>query len=993
MLNRNHIYIGIGLIQLLLLQATLGLAQDPIYRTYGEINGLRGKSLFHCFQDSHKNLWVASDYGAAKLKGTKFQKLEYEQGMPEMAVLRVTEDVKGNLWFFTISGTPAKFDGKKVTTQWGEKFSKEIRGANYISAFAAEKDGSVVFGTQDGRAFRIFPEGNSELLFAKEWGTVTHIDVETDGDLFFQFSKLFGTATWSHGQLTFHEQQPKIEPWTYGSLRTTRLDNGRYLNAVENRVILTERVGDTLRHVLTRTLQQRYSVYVGQDWKKNIWIGTTDGVLQFFPEDTLLQNPRTMLSGEAVSSVCRDHESNIWFTTSEGLKQCKNENILTSNPQVCRQDDEATTVHASADGMVYLGFSRGKIQQIDRKTLKLVHEYPNAFDNPTPRIVRILDVPGGGLLVASYGGLLFIRNGEAKLLSKTRISDISLHGEQVCGCLFAGWATFSLRDLEDPAKISELLKTTVAKKGSRCLRSQYDKKGGLWISSFSEVILSKGSRIDTLFKQNLLDAGYKNSFLLSTKSGWYMFGTSNHGLFMFNKGNGFILDKKKGLSDNHVVGVLEESSGSLWVLTSIGMSKVSLANGEPRILKTIGRTDHFGGAEVRDLVILHDTLWAAAGNGYVTFPVGLIDAEVQPPSVELTDVVVNGSEQDYVGELDLPYDQNSLRIAYLAKTFTSPELIEYRYKINGGSDEKFVITTATTLEFPNLAPGKYTLEIQARHPSSEWGSAQSILRFRINPPFWQTTWFKILMALLVLGIAALIIWRVIEDLRRKASVRESLLLARHDALITQMNPHFIFNSLNSIQNFILSHQIEAANDYLGDFAALMRSMLANGRKNSISIFDEVRFLTLYLKLEALRLDNKFDFQIVVSKGLATGSIYIPPMMLQPLLENAIWHGVAKLEHRKGKIDLEISAKGEILECTVRDNGIGRVAATEIYLRMGKQHESFATTILRERIDLMNRSQVNQMKMEIYDLKNEDGTPSGTEVKLFIPIQQKREGAV
>lgn len=911
--------------------------------------------------------------------------------MPEMAVLRMAEDVNGNLWFFTMSGTPARFDGKDVTTQWGEKFSKEIRGANYISAFAAEKNGSVVFGTQDGRAFRISPNGESELLFAKDWGTVTHIDVFPGGELFFQFSKLFGTATLKNGELRFHTQQPIMAGWSYGSLRTTKLINGKYLNIVENRIIVSERSADTLRHVLTQMAPKRHLIFAGQDWKRNIWIGTTDGALQYLPDDSLFQNPKTMLSGELVSSVCRDHESNIWLTTSEGLKQCKNENVLTSNPQVCRQDDEATTIHASADGMLYVGYARGKIQQISRKTLQLVTEFPNPFDNPNPRIVRILDLPGGGILVASYGGLMVIRDGVSKVLSNARFSDLTIHGDQICGCLFSGWTMFQLDDLNAPEMLSNRIVQAMSKRGNRCIRSQYDQKGSLWISTFSEVLRYTNARIDTLYKQNLLDAGYKNSFLLSTKNGWYLFGTSNHGLFMFAKDKKMVLNKVNGLADNHVVGVLEAANGDLWVVTSVGMSKVKIDNGWPSVVKTFSRKDNFGGAEVMDIVLLHDTLWAAAGNGYVTFPIALADAEVQPPTVELSGLWVNGKPQDPNSSPDLPYNENNLRVHYLAKTFTSPELIQYRYKILGSPDGEALITTSTTLEFPNLAPGSYALEIQARHPSSEWGPAKSIISFRIRPPFWKTTWFVLLVILALAAAAAAIVWRVIRDLRQKAATREALLLARHDALITQMNPHFIFNSLNSIQNFILSHQTEEANDYLGDFATLMRAILSNGRKTQISIFDEIKFLTIYLRLEALRLDNRFEYHINVSKGIPTGSTHIPPMMLQPLLENAIWHGVAQLKDRKGRVDLEISLKGEILECIVRDNGIGRQAALELAQRSGRKHESFATTIMKERMHLMNRSQKNQMNMDVNDLKNADGSPAGTEVRLYLPLVQNRGG--
>ena len=197
-----------------------------------------------------------------------------------------------------------------------------------------------------------------------------------------------------------------------------------------------------------------------------------------------------------------------------------------------------------------------------------------------------------------------------------------------------------------------------------------------------------------------------------------------------------------------------------------------------------------------------------------------------------------------------------------------------------------------------------------------------------------------------------------------------------------MNPHFIFNTLNSIQNFISKNESKDASIYLSKFAKLMRATLANTKRQRISLKDEIETLTLYLELEQLRLNNKFSYEILVDETIDTQYEQIPSMLIQPYVENAIWHGISHKEGN-GIIRIQFLPENEhLLKCVVEDNGIGRENA--IKLKQNTTSPSFGMNITKERVELLNSLNGNQLSVKINDLKI-NNQPTGTRVELYVPI--------
>ncbi|NJK85186.1 MAG: histidine kinase [Bacteroidales bacterium] len=290
------------------------------------------------------------------------------------------------------------------------------------------------------------------------------------------------------------------------------------------------------------------------------------------------------------------------------------------------------------------------------------------------------------------------------------------------------------------------------------------------------------------------------------------------------------------------------------------------------------------------------------------------------------------------------------------------------------------------ITFTNLPPGKYIFKVTACNENNLWNNQPASFTFQITPPLWQELWFKILAILVLIGFIWFIFSLRIRQIktknrivREKLEMEKNIIHLEQEAARLQMNPHFIFNSLNSIQGFISINDAVQAKNYLSKFAKLMRLILENSREEFIPLQNEVDILRNYLELEKLSASHSFDFLIGISEEIDASHIMIPPMMIQPFVENAIIHGVKKKEG-KGRIQIHFSLKGErVLLCEVTDDGVGR----ERSISANKTHKSTGIAVTRQRLEQYKIQTGVNTGIEIIDLKD----PCGTTVLLLLPYEK------
>ncbi len=339
--------------------------------------------------------------------------------------------------------------------------------------------------------------------------------------------------------------------------------------------------------------------------------------------------------------------------------------------------------------------------------------------------------------------------------------------------------------------------------------------------------------------------------------------------------------------------------------------------------------------------------------------------------------------------LNLEPRENFFSLDFSALSFTMPKENQFRYRLKNFDESWIDARDRRTASFTNVPSGSYVFQLQAANNEGMWNPNLYELPITIATPWWQIWWVRVLGVVMVLALMVVLYRARISKIRREERIRvdfqRKLANIEMSALRAQMNPHFIFNCLNSIETYVLSNENVKAANYLNDFARLIRLILQHSRAKYIPLESELEALELYLQMESLRFIDRFVYQIKVDPNVDTLSTEIPPMLLQPYAENAIWHG---LMHQKkvGQLWINIQRDNGMLKCTIEDNGIGRNKSKEINQKkkmVGKK--SVGMSITADRIHLLNELYETETKVQIYDLKDPHGHPSGTRVEIKIPI--------
>jgi two-component sensor histidine kinase len=340
-------------------------------------------------------------------------------------------------------------------------------------------------------------------------------------------------------------------------------------------------------------------------------------------------------------------------------------------------------------------------------------------------------------------------------------------------------------------------------------------------------------------------------------------------------------------------------------------------------------------------------------------------------------------------QITLKADDNFLQFEFSALVFGNSNRNQYAWMMEG-VDKKWVYGgNENKVSYANLKPGNYVFKVKAANNDGVWGGTTES-RIKIRPPFYASFWF---IALCLIGIIAVLsFWnrhRVLQARKEeqlKASFKQQIAESEMKALRAQMNPHFIFNSLNSIQKYILKNKHFEASQYLTKFSRLIRLILDHSNQNNILLSSELDLLKLYVEMESLRFDDKFAYHFHVDQNLNIETYEIPSMLIQPYVENAIWHGLLHKEE-KGTLSLHFVKKEKNwLEVTIEDDGIGRDQSAALRSKQILQKKSYGMQITENRIAVINLTQNINATCKIFDLKNDAGRAIGTKVALHIPLK-------
>jgi len=521
-----------------------------------------------------------------------------------------------------------------------------------------------------------------------------------------------------------------------------------------------------------------------------------------------------------------------------------------------------------------------------------------------------------------------------------------------------------------------------------------DNKGRTWFGSRNFGYFDRKINEFTkfVFPENFKECDIKLRQIYSfteTPNGNIWLGTQHSGIAVLEEeGSKYRFIKsysgKNGLQDNKILKMITDNTGRIWALTETGLSRI-----DPEKDHIENYSSAYGLIDLRCIHLEENgEILVGSRNGFYIFhpeEIEPVNFKIKPyvKSIKIFDKPIEfQSLLNEKNRIELKHNQNFFAIEYGAINYFEPQKNNFSVYLEGLDQAWHYAGKRKYISYTNLEGGNYIFRLKVND-----GQELAIPIF-ISTPFWKTAWFFALIGLSILGIVLMIHFYRMKQMRKQEALKsiynKKISQLEIKALRSQMNPHFLFNSLNSIRFYILKNENDNASEYITKFSRLLRLILRNSRQNQISLKDEIQALNIYIDFEQMRFSKKFDYQVTVDETIRQEEVKIQPMTLQPFVENAIWHGLMP-KKGSGKLDIQLTKNGNALEIIIEDNGIGRKKAASLKKNDLLETKSFGLQITEDRMNLMQNIRGKKSDFRIVDLYDQENNPCGTKVVITYEI--------
>jgi len=976
----------------LLLSYSLFLsAQRPSWINYDTNRGLPGNEAYKVFQDSKGYIWFATSQGICRFNGYEFFAPADTSSKRGSQAFLPAEDPEGNIWFARLDGTLYSVEKDTVRAWKYNHILDHYRGKFLvIEDFAFGEDGSVWLALQylgllevkPGGAHRVVPENEESCLVFTTVGekTINTAKVGQFGEDELRpgawFQKPVQTPVhWENGKIAKIENLVLRSETAYSIWGLARLKNGDMIFFDDGSFRL---VRDRRQQWEAPTEIRTEKLYESPDGDLFVasHFGSNPGLYRFgSPEALRAGRSDNLLPRHFVTDFICDREGGWWATTyDQGVFYCKNPDIeifdtttgLPSSDVVCLVDDGKRTVYA--------GFRPALVCAIDALN-------GGAGVLPPPPVVTreiwalYYDTLRGRLACSSPLHFLekgiwkpFAPDGKGATPAKKISPDPS-------GRIL--WASFTYGFYRvDPVNEAVEHLSDNYPLGTRTFSVARDGSGNIWVATVDGLRMWKNGKYEPPpFDHPALK--FQASDVKMLPGGGMAISLSGAGLLLRDPEGRFVhLTGEDGLTDDFITGLHIAGDGRILAFSNAGLNLLSARPDGSWAISTLTVKKGLPSDQVNDARVFGGQIWVATNKGLACLR--KLRPALPMPAPGIGKISVNQREVRPNGDMQLSHSENTLAIRFHALSYRSEGRINYRYRLLG-ADSGFIYSKNREVNFVNLPPGKYEFEVQAQNEDGLWGPS-SMLAFRISPAWWQTAWFRAVSATLLAALIFFLFQYRLRSVRRDARIREKIRELEVAALRAQMNPHFIFNCLNSIQHFIVENDPAAASRYLSRFARLVRLALHGSVDGRHSLREEMDMLDNYLALEQLRFQGKFEYEILAGPGVDPDEHRLPPMLVQPFVENAILHGM-KNKTGKGRISIVFSRDENGLMATVTDNGPGFLKAENGALETSG-HKSVGMMLTQRRLEIL----AGQDTLLRENITGEKGGVQGSRVVLHIPAE-------
>ncbi len=969
-------------------------SQTPSFYHYTATDGLASSTVYDLIQDKNGLVWFATSNGLSNFDGIHFSTFRTKDGLNSNSVISMVEGRYGEIYIGNYEKGINVLRNGHV-----ENYCKKIKGKNFATSY-------MLLDT--------LAQGDQKLYAYRSWGSI-NVFHEKIGD--------------SRSDYTFSINKHII--------KLEQLKDGRIISLTTKG--LDEFIGDSLRSLNINGLPESPIYCLSQGKEGDFYLGTR-GMIYQINKNSVVQRIKINLNGNNdVVSILTDRNGNIWFSVMNRgfyLIQKGSDNYIDIGSKMNLQNTLVNNFLEDNEGNIWVStFGKG-VYCLNNLYLKNFNENDGLSNN---NIYSMEKVSSGKLIIGTFNGINIFENGKFYPLKRNsgktlteNINHISNFNDEiyVCGA-FGGSEIINLA--------YQGINFHLLVYSAFCKTTWGDYLFGQWDNSISihsnikfiNSELSKkyifGDRTNVNRINSIFEDAQKNVWI-GTGLGLCKLSpyTGKTGLKEWNKR----LFPSDPVLNSKITAIYEDTKGTVWFASERGIGVYDPKNDSVKTFTALKGFDFSSSTSIasdnkmriwvgnmkglylinnEDVKFLNtqtglpsdevfslcydnknDQLYIGTSNGLSVLNVKLFDSYPNPPpNVKITKVAVGDSVFIDPNNLIFKPDQNHITIGFKALSYSSPGSVKYKYVLNRDSSE----TDQDFLDFRSLDHGKYKLTIVAKCQNSVWGKPCSI-EFEIKPRYYETLLFKFGMVLFIVLISITFIswrWKLQNNKNRHdLELSERINELKHQALSAMMNPHFIFNALNSVQYLINSKRNEEANDYVSMMARLIRKNLDTAGNGFIPISEEIARLRLYLDLEKLRFQESFTYEVVTGDSVDPGSVQIPNMIIQPFVENTLWHGIIN-SGNAGKVTISFlfeevnidSVISKSLIIKISDNGIG---INEARKHKSEDHISKGIQIIEERLRLLSTKMDLPKPIMLEDLSNRNNNSHGTEVIISLPPQ-------
>lgn len=891
------------------------------------------------FVDRDSVLWIGTfGGGLLSYKNGTFRSFTHEQGLANDRVQGIYQDGKGLLWIGTGGGGVSLLLKDTIRTfTMTEGLSSE-----FILGIAEDEHQNLIVASRKGidrlvgerfASFVSLPSANVRFNFMYRDQNKT-VWIGTDSrDLYSVQNGVLRKPTFALTPFPSVINKMLMEP-----------DGTVWLAMAEGLHRISPR-GNSF--VTEATLQEETIRGVFQDRTGSVWVGSTPGGVYRFSEGPFVtyetgQTQRQNLT----NSLFTDRAGRVWVGTSTGELLRYDGEQFTVEARIPHGARELIWSATEFEGSIWVGSGMGLYK---KEGTRLVAQFKDSLWGGS---ILALSVDGdSSLLIGSWIGLYRVRNGTLRRLELKNISSIT--------------------------SISSV---------------QRDRGGDLWVTSLGAGIFRiQGDSAITYGHRDGLQALVIGNMLEDTK-GTLWFGSSGRGLACFRNGEFRSITTSQGLFDDNVLGLIEDDTGHFWMSSNNGISRVSresllnIVEGRSDMVHptVFDETDGMresecnGGNQGSTLKTRDGKLWFATMHGVAVVDPQMITEDVSPSTPLLETLNYDREEVELLGpEIALAPGNGELEFHFNAPYLTAPHRLQFWYQLAGFQGEWVQAGTRRAAYYTNIPPGRYTFVVKVTMGDREWDGNSASVAISIQPYFYQRWWFYALvgMGVFVVGAFSYRLYESFQEKERRAAMLESQLAqAQLNALKMQLHPHFLFNTLNAISGFIMKNP-RGAIKMISRLSDLLRTTLEMELVHLVPLRMEVDFLQRYLEIEKIRFAEKLQVRFELPEH--TLDAMVPTLLLQPLVENAVSHGISK-KAKGGTIVIRAETGGSMLKLEVWDNGLGL-----------NGFQSVEHAAEEGGIGLLNtKTRLVQLFGEAHSVAISGAEGGGVVVRLTLPLQYK-----